>query len=124
MKAIVFVEGDPKNLELTLKEEMIKPIKHFEKEISTIRTGRASAALVENVPVECYGQTMPIKELATIAIPDVRLITIQPWIRLTRSTTTALPASSPAWPKSCLPRRSLLNEGGPATPSCPTSCPT
>ncbi|MBU1008176.1 ribosome recycling factor [Candidatus Dependentiae bacterium] len=58
---------------------MTKPIGHFEKELSTIRTGRASSALVENIPVECYGQTMPIKNLATISIPDARLITIQPW---------------------------------------------
>ena len=79
MKPVAFVEGDSKNFEAILKEEMAKPIKHFEKELLVIRTGRASAALVEGILVESYGQSMPLKNLATIATPDARLITIQPW---------------------------------------------
>ena len=79
MKPVIFTEENSKNFEATLKEQMTKPIKHFEKELSVIRTGRASAALVENIMVDSYGQSMPIKNLATIATPDVRLITIQPW---------------------------------------------
>lgn len=79
MDAFVFKEGDTKGFESLLQDKMSDPIKHFEKELSAIRTGRASSALVENIPVECYGQNMPIKELATIATPDARLITIQPW---------------------------------------------
>ncbi len=58
---------------------MVQPIKHFEKELSAIRTGRASASLVEHIQVDCYGQKMPIKNLATISVPDARLITIQAW---------------------------------------------
>lgn len=83
MEPIIFEEGNSKNFESLLREKMAKPIKHFEKELSVIRTGRASAALVENIPVECYGQSMPIKNLATIATPDARLITIQPWDKST-----------------------------------------
>lgn len=79
MEPIVFTEGDSKGFEATVRKEMANPLKHFEKELSTIRTGRASAALVENIQVDCYGQVMPIKNVATIATPDVRLITIQPW---------------------------------------------
>lgn len=79
MEPIIFTEGDTKGFENTIKNEMTKPLKHFEKELSVIRTGRASAALVENILVDCYGQSMPIKNLATIATPDARLITIQPW---------------------------------------------
>jgi ribosome recycling factor len=79
MEPIVFAEENTKTFEAVLKEQMSKPIKHFEKELSVIRTGRASAALVENILVNCYGQSMPIKNLATISVPDVRLITIQPW---------------------------------------------
>jgi len=79
MEPLVFAEGNTKDFEAILKEKMLKPIKHFEKELSTIRTGRASASIVENIPVECYGQSMPVKNIATIATPDVRLITIQPW---------------------------------------------
>ena len=58
---------------------MTGPIKHFEKDLSVIRTGRASASLVEHIQVDCYGQSMPVKNVATIAVPDARLITIQPW---------------------------------------------
>ena len=79
MQALVFTEGNTKDFEQALKTEMEKPIKHYEKEISSIRTGRASTTLVEDIKAECYGQFMPIKELATIAAPDARLITIQPW---------------------------------------------
>ena len=79
MEPFVFEEGNTKSFEDLLKEKMVSPVKHFEKEVSTIRTGRASSALVEGILVDCYGQQMPIKNVATISIPDARLITIQPW---------------------------------------------
>jgi ribosome recycling factor len=79
MEPIIFTEGNTASFETTIKTAMTKPLNHFEKELSIIRTGRASAALVENIPVNCYGQSMPIRNLATIATPDARLITIQPW---------------------------------------------
>ncbi|MBM3886622.1 ribosome recycling factor, partial [Candidatus Dependentiae bacterium] len=61
------------------KSAMDKPIKHFEKELAAMRTGRATTALLENIRVDCYGQIMPLRELATLAAPDARLLTIQPW---------------------------------------------
>jgi ribosome recycling factor len=79
MEDIAFQEGDYKGFEDLLSEQMKSPIKHFEKELSSIRTGRASTLLVEGIKVECYGQLMPLKELATISTPEARLITIQPW---------------------------------------------
>lgn len=79
MKPFVFEEGNTKDFESYLKEMMTQPIKHFEKELSAIRTGRASAALLDNIVVDCYGQKMPIKNIATVATPDARLLTIQPW---------------------------------------------
>ncbi len=79
MVEIAFQEGDVKSFENITKELMDKSIKHFEKDLLTIRTGRAQTSLVENVKVDCYGQLMPLKELATLAAPDSRLITIQPW---------------------------------------------
>lgn len=79
METLVFAEESTKDFEAILREKMTASLQHFEKELSVIRTGRASAALVENIPVSCYGQSMPIKNLATITIPDARLITIQPW---------------------------------------------
>jgi ribosome recycling factor len=51
----------------------------YKNDISTIRTGRATPALVEDVLVEYYGQKMRIKELATITAPEPRSLLIQPW---------------------------------------------
>lgn len=79
MEPIIFAEGNTKDFEAALKEKMTGPLKHFQKELSVIRTGRASSAIVENILVDCYGQSMPVKNVATISTPDVRLITIQPW---------------------------------------------
>lgn len=79
MEEITFIEGDSKSIETLTKEEMNKAIKHFEKELLSIRTGRASTAMLEGIKVECYGQFMNLKELATLAAPDARLLTIQPW---------------------------------------------
>jgi ribosome recycling factor len=45
----------------------------------TIRTGRASPALVERLPVEYYGTPTPLNQLATISVPEPRLLTIRPW---------------------------------------------
>ncbi len=79
MDEIAFQEGDSRSFEKLLASEMDKAVKHFEKELTTIRTGRASTALIENLRVECYGQFMPLRELATLAAPEGRLLTIQPW---------------------------------------------
>lgn len=76
---ITFQEGDSKSFENLLKEHMDKPIKHFEKELLSIRTGRASTSILEAVRVECYDQYMPLKDIATLSAPDSRLLTIQPW---------------------------------------------
>src|SRR3989304_5031882 len=44
-----------------------------------VRTGRASAALLQGITVECYGTMTPLQQVATVAAPETRLITIQPW---------------------------------------------
>jgi ribosome recycling factor len=62
-----------------LSPEMEKHIKHFQKELVTIRTGRANASLVEDLLVECYGSKMKLKELGSITTPEARLIVIQAW---------------------------------------------
>lgn len=79
MKPIIFSEGNPKEFESLLKEAMEAPLKHYEKELVAIRTGRASTTMVSDIKVECYGQMMPLRELATLAAPESRLVTIQPW---------------------------------------------
>ncbi len=79
MEEFTIIEGDSKGFETAVKAAMDKPIKHFEKELAAMRTGRATTSLVENIRVDCYGQMTPMRELATMATPDARLITIQPW---------------------------------------------
>ncbi len=60
-------------------DRMGKATEALKRVLSTIRTGRASPSLVENVQVDYYGTPTPMNQLATIAIPEARLILIQPW---------------------------------------------
>lgn len=52
---------------------------HFENELKGLRTGRASASMVENVQVEAYGSMTELKGLASISVPDAKTIQIEPW---------------------------------------------
>ncbi|MFH1832493.1 MAG: ribosome recycling factor [bacterium] len=79
MEEIAFKEGDSKSIEDILKKEMELPLKHYEKDLASIRTGRATTALLDNIKVDCYGQLMALKEVATLSAPESRLLTIQPW---------------------------------------------
>ena len=49
------------------------------KEISTLRTGRANTNMLDNIKVDVYGQNMPINQLATLSVPEARLISVQVW---------------------------------------------
>jgi ribosome recycling factor len=49
------------------------------REFAGVRTGRASATLLQGIMVECYGTQTPLQQVATVATPETRLITIQPW---------------------------------------------
>ncbi|MBI2056091.1 MAG: ribosome recycling factor [Candidatus Sungbacteria bacterium] len=62
-----------------LKQQLEKIFAHFREEIASLRTGRASPALVENIEVDYYGAKTPLKALASIASPEPRQIIIQPW---------------------------------------------
>ena len=68
-----------KNAVDSKKEEFEKSIEHFVVEIGQIRTGRANPALVENVMVDYYGTKTPLKQIASINVPESRLLVIQPW---------------------------------------------
>ncbi len=73
-------ENDINGFQKPIEAEMDKAIKHFEGELVKIRTNRAHTSLVEGVEVAAYGQAvMPLKNLAILAAPEARLITIQPW---------------------------------------------
>ncbi len=61
------------------KEECLKVIDFFEKDVSSIRTGRATPSLVENIDIDVYGSRMPLKQLASISIIGPRVISVQPW---------------------------------------------
>lgn len=62
---------------------MKKSIEALRQHLSTIRTGRASPALVEHMQVEAWGSTMPLNQLAGITTPDARMIMIQPYDKTT-----------------------------------------
>ncbi len=62
-----------------IKPEFDKVINFLERELSKIRTGRATPSLVEDIIVECFGQKFPVKQLAAISIPEPKRILIQPW---------------------------------------------
>ncbi len=58
---------------------MDEAIKHLEKELITVRAGKASASMLNGVFVDYYGSQTPISQVATISTPDARSLTIQPW---------------------------------------------
>ena len=63
----------------TYSQKMDKTFNVFTKELSSLRTGRANASMLDLVKVEVYGQKMPINQLATITAPEPRIINIQVW---------------------------------------------
>ncbi len=61
------------------KRDFESALEHAKTEVAAIRTGRAHASMVEDIPVEYMGSRFRIKELATIVVPEPRMILIQPW---------------------------------------------
>ncbi|MCP4023257.1 MAG: ribosome recycling factor [Desulfobacteraceae bacterium] len=61
------------------KERMGKSEAAFEKELTKVRTGRASQAILDGVKVDYYGTQTPLPQMATVSIPESRLITVKPW---------------------------------------------
>ena len=64
-----------------IKRRMDGALESFKKELSGLRTGRASASLLEPVTVEAYGSKMHLKEVGTVSVPEPRMITVQVWDR-------------------------------------------
>jgi ribosome recycling factor len=58
---------------------MEKSLEGSKRELSSIRTGKASASLLDTVRVEAYGQSMPLNQLANVSAPEPRLLTVTPW---------------------------------------------
>ena len=61
------------------KESMAKSVKALKNELKRVRTGRASLAILDGIKVDYYGTATPLNQMATLAVPESRLITIQPW---------------------------------------------
>ena len=61
------------------EKKMEKTIESFGRELATIRTGRASLAILEGITLEYYGSQSPLNQVATLSVPESRLIVIQPW---------------------------------------------
>jgi ribosome recycling factor len=61
------------------KRRMDKSVETTAHEFNTVRTGRASAALLDRIQIDYYGQLTPLKQLATINVPEPRMLTIQPY---------------------------------------------
>lgn len=72
---------DKDSILLEAEDRMEKAIGALERDFSKLRTGRASTSLVDNIKVDYYGTPTAISQLASVAIPDSRTITIQPWDR-------------------------------------------
>ena len=65
--------------EKTYSQKMDKTIEVFQKELTSLRTGRANASMLDLVKVDVYGQAMPLNQVSSITTPDARTINIQVW---------------------------------------------
>jgi ribosome recycling factor len=63
----------------SLEQKMKVSVDHFRKDLSRLRTGRANIGIFEDIKVEYYGTLTPVNQVATLAVPDPTLISIQPW---------------------------------------------
>ena len=61
------------------KEAMTRAVEALKREMSKVRTGRASLAVLDDIRVDYYGTPTPLNQVGTLAVPEPRLITIQPW---------------------------------------------
>ena len=65
--------------EKTYSQKMDKTIEVFQKELTSLRTGRANASMLDLVKIDVYGQVMPLNQVSSITTPDARTINIQVW---------------------------------------------
>ena len=61
------------------RDRMVKSVEHARSEFATVRTGRASASLLDRIEVDYYGTQTPLRQLSTINVPEPRMLTIQPF---------------------------------------------
>ncbi len=68
-----------KKIESDTKAHMERALESTQRELATIRSGKATASLLDTVRVEAYGQQMPLNQVAAVAAPEPRQLTVQPW---------------------------------------------
>jgi ribosome recycling factor len=61
------------------KDRMVKSVEHARSEFATVRTGRASASLLDRIEVDYYGTATPLRQLSTVNVPEPRMLTVQPF---------------------------------------------
>ena len=71
------------NIKDNTKEKMQKSLDAMLHQYSKIRTGRASASILDDIKINYYGQPTPVKQLCNISIPEARMIVVQPWDKTT-----------------------------------------
>lgn len=69
----------PNGIIATTKDKMSKAVQSYRRELATIRAGRANASLLDKVSVDYYGVMTPINQLASISVPEARMLVIQPY---------------------------------------------
>lgn len=67
------------DLKNKMRQKMDQTLEHLRKDLTGVRTGRASLVLLDGIQVNYYGSSTPLKQVAALSVPDSRLITIQPW---------------------------------------------
>ena len=72
-------EQTPEDILKGVDTMMDRAIDALNRELNTLRTGRATPALVENIPVDYYGTPTPLNQIASISVADARAIMVQPW---------------------------------------------
>ena len=72
-------EQSPESVLVEVERKMDRTIEALRRDINSIRTGRATPSLVENITVDYYGVPTPLREIASISAPDARAIMVQPW---------------------------------------------
>ncbi|MBL7999679.1 MAG: ribosome recycling factor [Candidatus Kapabacteria bacterium] len=65
----------------TARTGMGKAIEHFQQQLAKVRTGRASASMLDTIKVDYYGTPTPISQIGSVSVPEPRMIIIQPWER-------------------------------------------
>jgi ribosome recycling factor len=68
-----------KEIQADAEHRMVKSVEAVQHELAKVRTGKATTTLLDGIKVEYYGQQVPLNQVASINVPEMRLITIQPW---------------------------------------------